>query len=59
MRLLIAHHLNDGHTNHYVAGKLVTPTDFRTKFRELSDRLAPALPQSTGFGYRVVWETKP
>ena len=58
MRLLICHHVVDGHVNHYVGDKRVDASEFRSKFRELADRLQPALPQSTGFGYRVVWETK-
>lgn len=59
MRFLIAHHIRDGHTNHYVGGRLVDAAEFRAKFRDLKQQLVPSVPQSTGFGYRVVWEIAP
>lgn len=55
-RLLVCHHVKDGHVNHYVGGKLVDACEFRRAFRELGGKLLPARPQSTGFGYRIVWE---
>lgn len=58
-RILLCHH-EDGHVTHYVGGRRVSAAAFRKRFRELIEqgRLIPALPQSTGFGYRVVWEFK-
>ena len=56
MRLLACYHSHSGITNHYIGGKRVDADTFRAKFRELGDRLVPARPQSTGFGYRIAWE---
>ena len=58
MRLLMCHYVQDGRTNHYVDRRPVDAAEFRRVFRELGDQLAPALPQSTGFGYRIIWEPK-
>ena len=56
MRLLACYHFRTGATTHYIGRKRVDAETFRTKFRELGLRLAPTRPQSTGFGYRIVWE---
>lgn len=58
MRLLLCHHIRDGSVNHYVGSKPVDVAEFRERFRDLrrQERLTPALPESTGFGYRIVWE---
>lgn len=42
---------------YYVSGKVVSESDFDATIKGelMAKRLAPALTQSTGFGYRVLW----
>lgn len=60
-RILMAVHLvgsKSGETSYYVSGKAVSPEKFHAaiKAESMAGKLGRAITQSTGFGYRILWD---